>query len=77
MKAADGMPIYEAASMLSAWRKASRCAGGECVEVGQRAGVIALRDSTQPGGTVLECAASEWRSLVTHIKAGAFDGLRS
>jgi hypothetical protein len=71
------MPTYEAGlTMAPAWRKASFCAGGECIEVAGRDGVIMLRDSTQPGGTVLQCAASEWRSLVANIKAGSFDDRR-
>jgi hypothetical protein len=62
--------------MQKPWRKAGRCAGGECIEVAQRDGAIMLRDSMQPRGTVLRCAAEEWRSLVADIKAGSFDGLR-
>jgi hypothetical protein len=72
------MPTHEAGrTILPAWRKASLCATGECVEVAQGDGVVMLRDSTQPRGTVLHCAAAEWRSLIGGIKAGAFDGLRS
>jgi len=71
------MPTYEAGwTAQPAWRRASLCAGGECVEVAERDGVIMLRDSTQPGGTVLQCTGAEWRLLVGSIKAGSFDGLR-
>ena len=71
------MPTHEAGwPTMAAWRKASFCAAGECLEVAQRDGVILLRDSTQPRGIVLRCAAAEWRSLVADIKAGSFDGLR-
>lgn len=72
------MPVFEAGQeALLTWRTASRCAGGECVEVAQRDGVMMLRDSTQPRGTVLHCTGAEWRSLVGSIKAGSFDGLRT
>jgi hypothetical protein len=54
----------------SAWRTASFCASGECVEVGQADGVIILRDSTQPGGRMLHYAAEQWRPFVGHVKAG-------
>jgi hypothetical protein len=71
------MPTYEAGwTAQPAWRRASLCAGGECVEVAQWSGAIMLRDSTQPRGTVLHCTGAEWRSLVAGIKAGSFDGLR-
>ena len=72
------MPPYAARRIAQlAWRKASLCAGGECLEIAQRDGMIMLRDSTGPRGTVLHCAAGEWRSFVGDIKAGKFDGLRS
>jgi len=59
------------------WRKASFCASGECLEVAQQDGVIILRDSVQPDGSMLHYAAREWRSFVRDIKAGEFDGLGS
>lgn len=58
-----------------AWRTASFCASGECVEVGQQDGLIMVRDSTQPHGTMLHYAVSEWRSFLQTIQAGNFDGL--
>lgn len=60
-----------------AWRRASYCAAGECVEVAQRDGVIMLRDSTQPHGSVLHYAAEEWRSFVRNVRAGEFTELSS
>jgi hypothetical protein len=60
-----------------AWRIASFCAARECVEVAQRGDVILLRDSMQPRGGVLHCAAEEWRSFVGYVKAGQLDGLGS
>jgi hypothetical protein len=59
-----------------AWRTASFCAARECVEVAGQEGAVFLRDSTQPGGTVLRCTATEWRSLIAVIKNGSFDGRR-
>ena len=63
--------------MQPAWRKASFCASGECVEVAQRDSVIILRDSVQPHGSMLHYAAREWRSFVRNIKTGEFDDLGS
>lgn len=59
------------------FRTASFCAGGECVEVAQRDGVIILRDSTQPDGSMLHYAVEDWGSFVRNIKSGQLDCLRS
>jgi hypothetical protein len=71
------MPSFEAGLTTSAWRTASFCAARECVEVAQQDDVILLRDSLQPRGGILLCAANEWRSFVAYVKAGQFDGLGS
>lgn len=60
-----------------AWRRASFCTGGECVEVAQRDGMITLRDSTQPQGSMLHYAAGAWGSFLRTIKSGQLDDLRS
>lgn len=56
-----------------AWRKASFCASGECVEAAQRDGVIILRDSTQPSGRMLHYTAEDWRSFVQDVKTDRFN----
>ncbi len=58
----------------SAWRKASFCASGECVEIAQRNGMIVLRDSGQPRGHV-HYTTEEWRAFVRGVKTGEFDDL--
>jgi len=60
-----------------AFRRASFCAGGECIEVAQRDSIITLRDSTQPQGSMLNYASADWGSFVRRIKAGKLDGLGS
>lgn len=68
------MPSHEAGwTTTPAWRKASFCASGECLEVAQGNGVILIRDSIQPHGAVLQSAAGNWLSLVQRIKAGELD----
>ncbi len=57
-----------------AFRAASFCAGGECVEVAQRDGMIVLRDSTRPDG-MLHYAVEDWGSFVRNIKSGQLDCL--
>ena len=70
------MPTYEARQTVQpAWRRASFCASGECVEVAQRNGMIILRDSKEPRGSVLHYTPEEWQSFVRGIKAGEFDNL--
>jgi hypothetical protein len=63
--------------MQSAWRKASFCASRECIEVGQRSGLVLIRDSVQPHGAVLASAAGDWQSLIRRVKAGELDYLGS
>ena len=58
-----------------AWRRASLCANGECVEVGSQDGLILVRDSKDPAGAVLSCSKQEWRAFANGIKAGEFDSL--
>jgi hypothetical protein len=64
-------------STQPAFRAASNCAGGECVEVAQRDGIIILRDSTQPKGSMLHYAVEDWGSFVRNIKSGQLDYLGS
>jgi hypothetical protein len=59
-----------------AFRRASFCASGECVEVAQRDGMIILRDSTQPRGIMLHYAASDFEAFVRRVRAGRLDNLR-
>ena len=58
-----------------AFRTASFCGGGECIQVAQRDGMIVLRDSTQPYGAMLHYAVGDWSSFVRNIKSGGLDGL--
>ena len=55
------------------WRKSSYSGnnGGQCVEVGDAADVIAVRDSKDPDGSVLAFAADTWSAFAERVKAGA------
>jgi hypothetical protein len=58
------------------WRKSSYSGsnGGGCVEVADNLhGVVAVRDSKDPGGPVLAFGPDEWRAFTAAIKAGEFD----
>jgi Domain of unknown function (DUF397) len=55
------------------WRTSSYSGnnGGNCVEVGNAAQVIAIRDSTDPGGPVLAVGAKDWQRFTGQVKASA------
>ncbi|MEU0552327.1 DUF397 domain-containing protein [Micromonospora sp. NPDC005979] len=47
------------------WRTSSRSGNGECVEVADNLpGVVGVRDSKDPSGTVLVFAPVAWRTFV-------------
>jgi hypothetical protein len=52
------------------WRKSSHSGASEdsCVEVARADRLVAVRDSKNPGGSVLAFDRTEWRSLLTGIK---------
>jgi hypothetical protein len=59
----------EGSSALS-WRKASYSGnnGGNCVEVGQASGTVAVRDTTDREGGTLTFSADTWRAFLGAIK---------
>ncbi len=55
------------------WRTSSYSgnSGGNCVEVGDAARVIAVRDSKDPHGPVLAFNPQTWRRFAAQVKADA------
>ena len=55
------------------WRKSSYSGnnGGQCVEVGGAARLIAVRDSKDPHGPVLAFSPQTWRRFAAQVKADA------
>jgi hypothetical protein len=54
----------------SAWRKSSYSQGAtQCVEIADLGAHLAIRDSKNPGGTVLLLTASQIRDLARRVKA--------
>jgi hypothetical protein len=58
------------------WRKASYSNGngGACIEVARNLpGIVAVRDSKDPGGPALAFAGASWQALLDGIKSDALD----
>ncbi len=55
------------------WRKASYSGngGGNCVEVGDAARVVVVRDTTDRSGPVLRFSPAVWRRFADQVKTGA------
>lgn len=57
----------------SAWRRSSRCAGGDCVEIRIAGGEVAMRDSKHPDAAILQFSGDGWQAFVAAVRAGEFD----
>lgn len=58
----------------AAWRKSSHSGsnGGQCVEVARNLpGVVAVRDSKNPGPSLI-VTAGEWRTFLDGVRCGEF-----
>lgn len=51
------------------WRCSSFCNGGDCIEVARLAGVVAIRNSADPG-RFLTISAAGWQKFVRDLKGG-------
>ncbi|BEL12685.1 DUF397 domain-containing protein [Actinoplanes sichuanensis] len=61
------------------WHKSTRSGGngGDCVEVAANLpGIVAIRDTKDPGGATLVFTDEEWAAFLAGVRAGEFD-LRS
>jgi len=57
-----------------AWQKSSHSNLNGCVEVAvEHGGGVAVRNSRDPQGPVLEFTADEWRAFLDGVKGGEFD----
>jgi hypothetical protein len=56
------------------WIKSSRSASnGACVEMARLLGGVAVRDSKDPGGPVLQFSQGAWRDFLAGVRDNAFD----
>lgn len=54
---------------LLVWRKSSKSINGECVEIAQNGDAVAIRDSKNRRGAVLEVSRDAWRMFLASLKA--------
>jgi predicted secreted Zn-dependent protease len=54
------------------WRRAARCADGNCVEVATRPGMVLVRDSKLDDSPVLAFDRETWAVFVAGVRAGEF-----
>lgn len=53
------------------WRKSSYSSqDGNFVEIADLLGIVALRDSKNPNGTVLRITRSDWAAFILTVRAG-------
>jgi transcriptional regulator with XRE-family HTH domain len=72
----DGYPTMSpSAQGLSVWRKSSKCATSECVEIAREQNTILLRDSKSPETPAFRYTMEEFRAFLEGVKAGEFDDL--
>ncbi|MEV6489342.1 DUF397 domain-containing protein [Actinoplanes sp. NPDC051633] len=55
------------------WRRASRCAGGNCIEVARDGDRYLIRDSRDPDARPLQVSAAEWAAFVGGVRDGEFE----
>jgi len=54
------------------WRKSSYSSNGNCVEVALlSSGQVAIRDSKNPTGPILELNANDWQAFLTWMRTDA------
>jgi len=59
----------------AAWRRSSKCATSECVEITRERDMILLRDSKSPETPAFSYTTEEFRAFLDGAKAGEFDDL--
>jgi Domain of unknown function (DUF397) len=57
----------------AAWRRSTESKSGGCVEVAFVDGGVAVRDSSDPDGPVLEFTPVEWEAFIGGVLLGEFE----
>jgi hypothetical protein len=61
------------ANPTSIWRKSSRSATTDCLEVQVNLSDVLVRNSRDPRGNVLSFSHDEWRAFLAGVTLGEFD----
>jgi hypothetical protein len=70
-----GMSMPEDSLRDLNWRKATRSiSNGACVEVAATGEAVAIRDSKDPYGGILQCSFNSWRSFLVDARIDRFNG---
>ena len=56
------------------WRKSNGSGDGNCVEVAALPDGVAVRDSKDPSGPMLQFDRTAWASFIDGIRSGDFEG---
>jgi hypothetical protein len=56
------------------WRKSRRCDSSACVEVAVTSESVVLRNSQDPGGSVLHLSKDQWTAFIAFVQA---DGIQA
>lgn len=67
----EGTDIRMTAEALR-WRRASKCDAGNCVEVARTGGGVAVRDSKNGDGPILEFDECAWSDFLAGVRDGEF-----
>ena len=59
----------------ASWLKARNCENTSCIEITSLHGIVALRNSKNPDGPILQYTADEWIAFLKGAKNGDFDDL--
>ena len=59
------MPDFEEPCI--AWRKSTKSAPSNCVEVAVAGGSVLIRDSANPDGVVLSLSPAVWSAFLLHV----------
>ncbi|MER7754114.1 DUF397 domain-containing protein [Kitasatospora sp. NPDC097643] len=56
------------------WQKSSYSGGegGDCIECGQLAHAVLVRDSKDPNGPVLTFSSESWKAFISSVQANHF-----
>lgn len=55
------------------WRKSTHSSIGGCVEVAMQGDRVAVRDSKDPQGPILEFSRTEWRAFINGVRDDEFN----